>query len=185
VGGPVIPAKKALRVVAALLVAASTAAQTANDLQQLDGFPIDVSEAAFVKMRPNAKRMATEDPKSGISYFVYEPKEFRIFGLPVATIGRGFESGRGCTVGLGMADDTSTRMPELLKSTEAAFKSRGRQRTDSSGNEWWYFESPALFGSVMLSAKEAEAQKRSVTFAVSLRACDQELASIKWQTRPR
>jgi hypothetical protein len=160
-------------------------AQPADDLQRLDRLPIDISETDFTKTRPDATRVSTPGHDARSTYFIYTPKGLTFFGLPVATVGRGFESGRGCSVGFGFATPTAEQSAELVKSAAAAFRTPGQQRTDSSGNEWWYFESPALLASAMASPSQPDGQSRSLTFAVSSRSCDPVLAATRWQTRPR
>ncbi len=178
----------AVAVLAAFAVARPMA-QLAIDLQRLDGFPIDIPEALFTKSRPEALLLLGGNRDGRNGYF-YQPEKLSLFGLPVATVGRGFESGRGCAVYFTFANPTVEQPSDLIKSTliksmTAALGVPVHQRQDSSGNQWWFFESQKLFASAIVFSRERSGQTSPVTFGVSSRLCDPSVAAAQWQTRPR
>lgn len=161
-------------------------AQSAAELRLVDGLPVDIAEADFAKARPDAKALARGkgDPAAA-RYFLYQPRGVALLGRPVATVGRGFEAGRGCAVGVSMGELTAAEAKALLADFGQRFRTPASHRADSGGNQWSYFEADDWFGAAMVATPSNESGRQGVTLSWSSRKCDAALAASRWQTRPR
>ncbi|CAD5372852.1 exported hypothetical protein [Rubrivivax sp. A210] len=160
-------------------------AQPAAELRLVDGLPVDVAEAEFTKARPEAKVLArVKGNQAAARYFLYQTRGVALLGRPVATVGRGFEGGRGCAVGVSMGEFTAIEAKALLGEFGKRFRGLASQRADSRGNHWSYFDADEWFGAAMV-APASELGRQGVTLSWSSKKCDEALAASRWQTRPR
>lgn len=168
-----------------LSITAASWAQAPAALMQFDGLPLNAAEADFTRSRPEAQLLKQQRDDKVTRYFLYQPKSLQAFGLPVVTAARGFETGRGCAIGLGLGELTPVQGQRLQAELNQAFPDKPSSRTDASGNQWTYFSSTELFVSMLVAPAAAEGGKQATSLSWSSRRCNADLAAVRWQTRPR
>ena len=175
------------RIVASLAISAYislgySSGNIGEELTRDIGIPIDISLVDFMRIKPNATKLSSSRVTTG-DFYVYEAKKEKLLGHTLSTYGHGFESGRGCAIGMGLKPIRPSELSELLLDLETGLGKAVHDRKDSVGNRWIYYESESLYISVTAPSNISDSKPQPVSLAASLRKCNRELAISRWQTK--
>jgi hypothetical protein len=171
--------------IAALFLAGTAIAKSNSNFQDLAGIPVDISEARFLQEYPDAHLLRPTSPSEVGDFYLYIPKDLKWSNYRIATVGRGFESGQGCAVLIGLSPLSEKESSDVVRSLQQDFTDSFESRKDSVENEWFFLESSEYYISAIISKADSPGGLRPMSVSVSSKNCDDALAMTRWQTRPR
>lgn len=171
--------------VAACAVAPVAPGQVTGEPLALDGIATDITADRFLELRPDARPLGWALADQQSIFYVYFPTGLAWSGYRIDTLGRGFEAGRGCAVGIGFSPLAEVDAGALVQAIGDRFPDRAGARTDTVGNRWFFMASSDYHVSAMIPGSDAPGAVRPLSVVLSLKRCDADLAARRWQTRPR
>lgn len=143
-------------------------------LLQLDGMRLSIPYAEFIKARPEAAGQN--------NWYMYSPvpAEKKELGFLVRGYMRGFESGRGCTAGIGFSKTNAVDTEKLSQNIEAMlteYKMWKTTVTEQANTRFSYWEGPGAYASIDRFAKGNQSYGLSVQ--ITLKSCPESADQFK------
>lgn len=149
---------------------------------EIDGMPIDISQADFLKKRPEARTLPI--PQVEYQSYFYVPKNYSLSGFTASSLSNIFVKGKGCAAIVAFVRLYPSSRKKLVGAIQLRHpKKTGEEEFVMTNGMLLYFEDSEAYASVFLEDK-SDTGPGSLSYVVSLKSCGPDLAR-KLQALPR